>query len=214
MNCMKNPRLKYRKPVEYASRAMELNLSHMGIMLYCLRTIAPSDFSAEKCRAFVGEYADTVNEYDDEEERDYMIERELKRSPWLSWDIAHKLIDRFAKRAETPLDKAIYANEGFKPLFALNLLMMFIQLRVDHQFGRIRMKRLYEAMMMMDYPEPIKWLEGINVMMSPNDDSAYELVQKMHKTDKPIATLREQLDARRQLEALKAYQEGKHDKTV
>ena len=209
MNCLKNPRLKYRKPVEYASRAMELTLAHMGIMLYCLRTIAPSEFSAEKCREFVGEYSNTVNEYDDEEERDYMIEKELKRSPWISWDMAHKLIDHFSERAETPLDKAIYANEGFKPLFALNLLMMLIQLRVDHQFGRIRMNRLYESMLCMDYPEPIKWLESINVMMSPNDNSAYELVQKLHKKDKPTATLREQLDARRQLEALKRYQEGK-----
>lgn len=206
MNCTKNPRLKVRKQVEHAQRAMELNLAHMGILLYCLHMTAPAPFTIETCREFVEEYGNTVAEYDDEEERDYMIQKELRASPWLSWEWAHKLIDHFAERAETPLDKAIYAAEGFKPLFAMNLLMMLIQLRVDHQWGRVRMARLYDAMMVLDYPEPIRWLKSINVCLAHDDDSAYRLVKQIGKKDKPAATLREQLDARRELAALKKYQ--------
>lgn len=209
MNCLKNPRYKYRRQVEYASRAMELNMVHLGTILNTVHTFFTKEFSKKKCREFVEEYINMVDQYDDAEEREYMINHELKRSPWLTRDTVHALFLHFAENAKTPLDKDIYANKGIAPLLEMNVLMMLIQLRVDYQWGRARMARLIDLMLYADCPEPIKWLEGINVVMSPNDDSAYELVQKMRKRDKPTATLREQLDARRELEALKRYQEGK-----
>ena len=208
MKCLKNPRIKVRAQAEYAQRALELNIGHMGVLLYTLNRYFPQRFSRPVCRDFFGEYTNTVAQFgDDEEARDYMIEQQLKEMPWLSWEVAERLARHFGERAETQLDKAIYANNGFLPLFSLNLIMMLIQLRNDFGFARIRMERLINAMMTADYPEPIAWLDSIGIYLSADDDSAYELIGRLKRRDKPAATLREQLDARRELEALRAYQE-------
>ena len=208
MKCLKNPRIKMRAQAEYAQRALELNIGHMGVMLYTLNRYFPQRFSRPVCRDFFGEYTNTVEQFgDDEETRDYMIEQQLKEMPWLSWEVAERLVRHFGERAVTPLDKAIYANNGFLPLFSLNLIMMLIQLRNDFGFARIRMERLINAMMTADYPDPIAWLDSIDIHLSADDDSAYELIGRLKRRDKPAATLREQLDARRELEALRAYQE-------
>lgn len=208
MKCLKNPRIKMRPQAEYAQRALELNIGHMGVMLYTLNRYFPQRFSRPVCRDFFGEYTNTVEQFgDDEEARDYMIEQHLREMPWLSWETAERLVRRFGERTETQLDKAIYANNGFLPLFSLNLIMMLIQLRNDFGFARIRMERLINAMMTADYPEPIAWLDSIGISLAADDDSAYELIRRLKRRDKPAATLREQLDARRELEALRAYQE-------
>ena len=208
MKCLKNPRIKMRAQAEYAQRALELNIGHMGVLLYALNRYFPQRFSRPVCRDFFGEYTNTVAQFgDDEEARDYMIEQHLAEMPWLSWEVAERLVRHFGERAVTPLDKAIYANNGFLPLFSLNLIMMLIQLRNDFGFARIRMERLINAMMTADYPEPIVWLDSIGIHLSADDDSAYELIGRLKRRDKPAATLREQLDARRELEALRAYQE-------
>ena len=208
MNCLKNPRIKVREQVRYAQRALELNMGHMGIMLYSLNRYFPQVFSRPVCRDFFGEYTHTVEQFgEDEEARDYMIEQYIKDKPWLSWETADKLIAHFGERAETRLDKAIYANDGFLPLFSMNLLMMMIQLHTDYSFARVRMERLVDAMLTTDYPDPIAWLGELGVQLVEDDNSGYELIQMLGRKAKPAATLREQLDARRDLEALRAYQE-------
>ena len=208
MNCLKNPRIKVREQVRYAQRALELNMGHMGILLYSLNRYFPQVFSRPVCRDFFGEYTHTVEQFgEDEEARDYMIEQYIKDKPWLSWEIAKRLVRHFGERAETRLDKAIYANNGFLPLFSMNLLMMMIQLHTDYSFARVRMERLTEAMMTTDYPDPIAWLGELGVQFAEDDNSGYELIQMLGRKAKPAATLREQLDARRDLEALRAYQE-------
>ena len=113
MNCMKNPRFKMREQVKTLNRALELNMSHLGILLY----------TAKK------------------------------------------------------------------------------------QFGRIRTDRLIHALNIVEYPDPIEWLKGIGIELQTNDDSAFALIQGLNKKAKPIATEREILDARRDLAALKAYQD-------
>lgn len=207
MNISRNPRLKHRAQAEYAGRALELNMEHMAVMLYALNRFFPQVFPKPKCTAFFEEYGRTVAQFEDEEERDYMIDQQLKAAPWLSWETAEALVRHFAKRAETRLDRAIYANDGFTPLFALNIIMMLIQLHCDHSFGRVRTERLINAMMTVTLPRPLEWLAEIDVHISPDDDSAYELIKKLDRKEKPVATVREQLDARRELAALRAYQE-------
>lgn len=208
MNCLKNPRIKVREQVRYAHRALELNMGHMGILLYSLNRYFPQVFSRPVCRDFFGEYTHTVEQFgEDEEARDYMIEQYIKDKPWLSWETAERLVRHFGERAETRLDKAIYANNGFLPLFAMNLLMMMIQLHSDYSFARVRMERLTDAMLTTDYPEPLAWLAELGIQFAQDDESGYELVQMLSRKEKPTATLREQLDARRDLEALRAYQE-------
>lgn len=206
MNCTKNPRLKNRGIAEAASRALEINLEHMAIILRTLHKYF-HPFSFRLCREFVGEYTNTAAEFDEDEEvRDHMIESCLRDMPYLTKERAVKLVERFGERAETPLDRRIYSDSGFKNILALNVLLMLIQLHYDYGFGTKRMNELLILLERADTSEPLAWLKMAGVELSQNDDSVYRLIDKTFRKDKPISTLREQLDARRQLEALKAYQ--------
>ena len=206
MRCTKNPRLKNRGIAMCAERALEINFEHIGILLRTLHKYF-RPFSYRLAREFVAEYTETVREFDEDSDvTDYMIDNYLKDMPYLTWDKARHLIRRFAERAETPLDKKIFADKGFVNIFAQNLLLMLIQLHCGYGFGKKRMTELIETLEHTDLDGAAEWLKKAGIELVGNTECAYELIAKIERKDKPISTAREQLDARRQLEALKAYQ--------
>ena len=205
MRCTKNPRLKNRGIVMCAERALEINFEHIGILLRTLHTCF--SFSYKRTREFVAEYTETVGEFDEDPDvTDYRINSYLEDMPYLTWDKARHLIRRFGERAKTLLDAKIFADKGFVNIFAQNLLLMLIQLHCGYGFGKKRMTELIETLEHTDLDGAAEWLKKAGIEPVGNTECAYELIAKIERKDKPISTAREQLDARRQLEALKAYQ--------
>jgi len=205
MRCTKNPRLKNRGIAMCAERALEINFEHIGILLRTLHTCF--SFSYKRAREFVAEYTETVGEFDEDPDvTDYTINSYLEDMPYLTWDKARHLIRRFGERAKTLLDAKIFADKGFVNIFAQNLLLMLIQLHCGYGFGKKRMTELIEALEHTDLNGAAEWLKKAGIELEENHNCAYELIAKIERKDKPISTAREQLDARRQLEALKAYQ--------
>lgn len=205
MRCTKNPRLKNRGIAMCAERALEINFEHIGILLRTLHTCF--SFSYKRAREFVTEYTETVGEFDEDPDvTDYRINSYLKDMPYLTWDKARHLIRRFGERAKTLLDAKIFADKGFVNIFAQNLLLMLIQLHCGYGFGKKRMTELIETLEHTDLDGAAEWLKKAGIELVGNTECAYELIAKIERKDKPISTAREQLDARRQLEALKAYQ--------
>lgn len=206
MRCTKNPRLKNRGIAMCAERALEINFEHIGILLRTLHTCF-LPFSYKRAREFVAEYTETVREFDEDPDvTDYMINSYLEDMPYLTWDKARHLIRRFGERAKTLLDAKIFADKGFVNIFAQNLLLMLIQLHCGYGFGKKRMTELIETLEHTDLDGAAEWLKKAGIELVGNTECAYELIAKIERKDKPISTAREQLDARRQLEALKAYQ--------
>ena len=207
MRCTKNPRLKNRETAMFAERALEINFEHMGIILRTLHKYFMNPFSYKRAREFVAEYTETVREFDEDPDvTDYMINSYLEDMPYLTWDKARHLIRRFGERAKTLLDAKIFADKGFVNIFAQNLLLMLIQLHCGYGFGKKRMTELIETLEHTDLDGAAEWLKKAGIELVGNTECAYELIAKIERKDKPISTAREQLDARRQLEALKAYQ--------
>ena len=205
MRCTKNPRLKNRGIAMCAERALEINFEHIGILLRTLHTCF--SFSYKRAREFVAEYTETVGEFDEDPDvTDYRINSYLEDMPYLTWDKARHLIRRFGERAKTLLDAKIFADKGFVNIFAQNLLLMLIQLHCGYGFGKKRMTELIETLEHTDLDGAAEWLKKAGIELVGNTECAYELIAKIERKDKPISTAREQLDARRQLEALKAYQ--------
>lgn len=206
MNCTKNPRLKNRGIAMCAERALEMNFEHIGILLRTLHKYF-RPFSYRLVRDFVAEYPETVKEFgEDSDVTDYMIDSCLKDMPYLTGERARHLIRVFAERAETPLDAKIFADEGFINIFAQNLLLMLIQLHCGYGFGKKRMTELIETLEHTDLDGAAEWLKKAGIELVGNTECAYELIAKIERKEKPTATLREQLDARRHMEALRAYQ--------
>ena len=206
MRCTKNPRLKNREIAKCAERALEINFEHIGILMRELHSHF-TPFSYKRIREFVADYTETVAEFDEDPDvTEYMINSYLKDMPYLTWDKARHLIRCFGKRAKTPLDVRIFADEGFVNIFAQNILLLLIQLHSEYGFGKKRMTELIDMLESAELDDPMTWLKGAGVELVENRNSAYELIERIERKDKPISTAREQLDARKQLAALKAYQ--------
>ena len=190
-----------------AERALEMNIEHMAILLRVMNKLF-HPFSFKRVREFVKDYTETVAEFDEDPDvTEYKIDKCLEDMPYLTWERGRKLIRIFSKRKpKTVLDGRIYKDKGFENIFAQNIILMLIQLHYDYQMGEKRMTRLLEILEHAELDGAAEWLKKAGIELVGNTECAYELIAKIERKDKPISTAREQLDARRQLEALKAYQ--------
>lgn len=190
-----------------AERALEMNIEHMAILLRVMNKLF-HPFSFKRVREFVKDYTETVAEFDEDPDvTEYKIDKCLEDMPYLTWERGRKLIRIFSKRKpKTVLDGRIYKDKGFENIFAQNIILMLIQLHYDYQMGEKRMTRLLEILEHAELDGAAEWLKKAGIELVGNTECAYELIAKIERKDKPISTAREQLDARSQLEALKAYQ--------
>lgn len=223
MNCFKNPRLKNQGKAEKLGRLFELNIIHMGTMLRTCYELYPGDFYPKKCATFVEEYIETAREYgcDDETElRDRKIAELVEDTPYISWKAVHGVIDSFAERA-SGTDKLLYSEPYFYEMLSENLLLMFMQLHYSNKIGLYRFGVICEMMKRKRMSDELVfgWLGKITGEPLKNDPAVtYEYLEELaryrHRKNRSTATLREQLDARRHMEALRAYQSEvrTHDK--
>lgn len=213
MKCTKNPRLKNRGKAEALGRAFEINTEHIACLLYALHKLYPMNFYPKACRDYTEDYIATVKQFDcdnDGDVREYMIAQYLKDLPYLNISVAETIFARLKTRKMSRLDTAIYNEPNFAQLYAENILLLLIQLHYSNGFGEKRMRRVVAEWQPID--KPLEWLaEFTGAELSDDNEDAYKWVENIDRyvkdRDKPVATVREQLDARRHLEALRAYQE-------
>ena len=214
MNCMKNPRMKHKREAEKLTELFRLNLVHMGVMLRCSNAIFPGLFSLEKCAAFVGEYTETAAEFDcedDDDLRDRRIEELIEDVPYITHAKIRELLTHFAVQARG-ISAEIYSGPYFFEMLEENLLLMFMQAHYGYGVGEKRFAAICDGMLATSAAGAIEWLEdviGEKVQYSPGDiyDTLKMLADHRKRERKSQATLKEQYQARRELEALKKYQE-------
>lgn len=219
MKCLKNPRYKHRNEAEYLGRAMEINTEHIIYLLHTCMSLYPNMFYPKVCREFILDYMDTCKEFecdDDIEERNYKIEQYLKDMPYITKDTAGMIYARLRSRPMSAQDKNLYSNPTFAGLFTENILLMLLQLHYSNGLGQSRLQNVVACWAAID--EPWTWLKNfLKISIDHSNEDVYsflsELDRAKKKKSKTTSTLREQLDAKRELEALKAYQDevNSHD---
>lgn len=217
MNCLKNPRYKNRKRAHVLARVMEINTEHIAFLLSALKKLYPKSFYPKACKEFIEDYMDTVKEFDcdnDTEMKDYKIKKYLENVPYISMDVARDIFEfiRTRRNDMNTLDRRIYAEPNFVDGLTENILLLLIQLHYTNGFGADRIKATIAAW--RPIPEPFKWLEeNADITFEGDDMDVWNYLKEIDDNDKikqkRLSTAREQLDARRELEALRAYQEGK-----
>lgn len=216
MNCLKNPRYKNRKRAAVLARVMEINTEHIAYLLSTLKELYPKSFYPKACKAFIEDYMDTVREFDcdnDTEQKDYKIKKYLESVPYISMDIARDIFEFIrVQRDMTTLDRRIYNEPCFADSLSENILLLLIQLHYSNGFGADRINAVIAAW--RPIPEPFKWLEqNADITFEGDDMDVWNYLKEIDDNDKikqkRLSTAREQFDARRELEALRRYQEDK-----
>ena len=214
MKCLKNPRYKNRDKARVLARMMEINAEHIAYLLAALNRLYPKQFYKRACAEFIRDYMDTVREFDadnDGEIKDHKIRQYLADAPYITADTARTVYEQMKKRPMNKLDSLIYNEKHFADSLVENILLMLIQLHVSNGFGADRLRRVTAEW--KPIPEPYKWLsENAGADLECDDMDVWNYLKDIDESlkdkEKRIATPREQLDARRELEALKAYQDG------
>lgn len=217
MKCLKNPRYKNRERAAVLARAMEINTEHIAYLLAALRGLYPRTFYPKACKDFITDYMDTVREFDcdnDAELKDHKIRQYLKGVLYINHDTARSVYEQLKSRPMDRLDASIYGEKHFAESFAENILLMMIQLHYSNGFGARRMCEVIAAW--KPIPDPFGWLaENADVTFGGDDMDVWNYLKSIDESlkdkQKRLSTAREQLDARRSLEALKAYQEEVRD---
>lgn len=207
---MRNPKLKKMNQKIYLQRALTVNIKLMASLLYTLHKEFPAYFTRPKMREYIEAHADTVEMLrcgEDKELRQYKVAQMLKECEYIGYSTSEMILKRFRERDS--------ANEQYyrdnKSLYEDNILLMLLTLHYDFKFGRKRMTQLVLKWGCIEYPDVIEWLaDYVDAHLADTDLELYKAVDdlnKMRKKKEPAASLREELDAKRHLEALKAYQD-------
>lgn len=215
MKCLKaNPRMRHRDKALKLEELFRLNLVHMGMLLRVCNELMPVLFSRERCAAFVGEYTETAAEYDcgdDEDLRDRRIDELIEDTPYITRDKCRKMLMSAAAKSDIGA-REIYGGKYFFEMLVENLLLMLMQAHYSFTLGEKRFERVYSAMLEADPRGAFEWLEkvvGTEIESDPEEIyGTLEMLANHRKRErKAQATAKEQYQARRDLEALKKYQD-------
>lgn len=212
MNFTKNPRMKkrVRETADLFEAACDINIVNLANLLNALNRGFPKIFGTAGMKRFVSNFIDSVKAVDcddDSEIRDHAFAEMMEDTPYINWNLSSELLKELVLKS--PANKCIVmqAPEFYKALNE-NVALMLLTLHYDHGFGKDRIQRTIQLWRDSDVGDAVPWLEkAIGYEHDEEDDrrSIEDILLTPKKKER--ITVREQLDARRGLEALRAYQE-------
>ncbi len=211
MNCFKNPR---RKPKLVAaadsySAAVNVNFTMIANLLHVLHEDYPKQFGRTGLNRFLDDFIATtgfVGKGDDEELSEYRFQKFMEEVPYVTWAQADMVLDELANCAKE-CDRYVLTIPGYRQAIRENIMILFMTLHYDLGFGRARMERTLAHWLRSRVTEPEEWLaKHTGFEYDPAEDRREIENRLLARKHKDKSTLREQLDARRELEALRAYQ--------
>lgn len=213
-----NPRMRHRDKALKLEELFRLNLVHMGMLLRACNKLMPQLFSREKCAAFVGEYTETAAEYDcgdDDDLRDRRIKELIEDVPYITREKVREMLKVIAMKSDRRA-REIYSGPYFFEMLGENLLLMLMQAHYSYAVGAKRFERVFAAMLMADPAGALEWLEEtIGTQIESDPEEIYGTIKMLadhrKRERKAQATAKEQFQARRELEALKKYQDEVRD---
>lgn len=213
MKCLKNPRRnpKLMNSVEQYSEACNINVMLIANFLDALRALYPKRFGKTGCENYLSHFKDSVKwlEADgDSEIRDYRMNSLLKDMPYVTVDLATNILKTLCELAAAE-DRRVLCRPEYVGGLLENIVLLLATLHEDYGFGEMRIGVVISRWLEGQIRDGDKWLaENFDYISDPAADRRYmEDALLERKNRKNRVTVREQLDARRELEALKAYQQ-------
>lgn len=213
MNCLKNPRRDPRliNAVNCYEMACNVNVMCLANFLESLHELFPKQFGKTGMQRYLKDFIDSVlylEADNDSEVREHRMAGILHEMPYITKNLAGSILKTLASQA-TAKDRAVLSSPEYRAGLVENIIMMIATLHSDYGFGEERIKRVIARWVNGKIGDGDEWLaENVDYISDPAADRRdMEDALLERKNRKNRVTVREQLDARRELEALRSYQE-------
>lgn len=212
MNCLKNPR---RRPklinaVECYERACNINIVLIANFLEALHELYPKDFGRTGKGRFLDNFVQSVRYLEadnDSEVREYRMAQMLAELPYITKGIAADILKTVALQA-TAKDRVVLESPEFCAGLVENIVLLLATLHEDCGFGEQRIGRVIERWKLGKITNAEQYMrEHLDYSSDPARERRDMEDKLLDRSSRKVrSTAREQIDARRELEALKAYQ--------
>lgn len=214
MNCLKdNPRRRPRlmSATDAYEKACDINLVLIANLLDTLHEIYKGAFGRKGMERFLDCFMDNVKwlEADgDSELREYRMRSTLTDIPYISERLADEILVRLAALAPARTREVLKSPE-FRSGLIENTILMLSTLWDDYGFRHKRMGKTVSRWLKGEVSDAEGWLKSHIDFHTDRERDRKDIVDKLLKAKPkaPRISPREQLDARRELAALKAYQD-------
>lgn len=210
---MKNPRFKQKAQETYLKYALRINIDHMASLLYVLHELYPKTFTKSNIQKYINDHADTVAALEcggDKLLKEHKIRQLCESCNYISRELADDITAKM--KAKAPREKLRFFLDNGQ-LYADNILLMLLTLHYDFGFGEKRIMATVEAWTSCPKTDCIEWLDTYADAQIEDSDKVLrhgvKEVERQKRLERaaPKVTVREEFEARRKLEALRAYQE-------
>lgn len=214
MKCLKaNPHrnLKLMNAVELCDRACNINIVLIANFLETLRKLYPERFGKRALQNFLTRFMGSVKYLeadDDTEVREYRMDKMLNDMPYISKTLAEVILKELSGLCRGK-DLVVLKSPFYKAGLVENIVLMLATLHYDYGYGESRINAVITAWCKGTITEAAAYMQTeVDYINDPEQDKR-EIEKKLLDTreKKERVTVREQFDARRELEALKKYQE-------
>lgn len=212
MRCLKNPRRKPRlvQAANCLERCCEINMTVIANLLNALNELYPKRFGKSGMEQFLIHHLDSVEYLEadkDVEVQDYRESAMLVEMPYVVRKDVEGIVRKIA--ALDAGNRKVMESGFYVEKLVSNAVLLLMTLHADYGFSEIRILRVMERWRNGAIANGEEWLARRVEFERDRakDRRAIEDIL-LEQAKKPRTTVREQLDARRELEALKAYQDG------
>lgn len=213
MKCLKNPNRDPRllNAANCYEKACDINIVLIANLLDTLHELYPGAFGRTGMERFLLKFIDNVHwlEADDDSElREYRLKSIYTGIPYITARIAEEIVLKVSSQSNAKAREVLKSPE-FKSGLIENTVLMLATLHDDYGFARKRISDVAARWKEGYIADGEKWLKEHIDFHTDRESDRRDIIKKLLKSKKkkPRTTLREQMDARRDLEALKAYQE-------
>lgn len=213
MKCLKNPRRnpRLRNAVTCYEQACNINIVLIANLLDTLHELYRASFGRTGMERYINAFVANVHwlEADgDSEVREYRMSALLAEMPYVTKEKAKELLYTVALQA-TANDRNVLNAPAYEAGLIENVVLMLSTLYDDFGFRRKRICDVMARWVEGTIADGDGWLrERLDFRSGPEADRR-DIIDTLLRAKKkaPRTTLQEQMQARRELEALKAYQD-------
>lgn len=213
MKCLKNPNRDPRllNAANCYEKACDINIVLIANLLDTLHELYPGAFGRTGMERFLSRFIDNVHwlEADNDSElREYRMKSILTDIPYITKPLAEEIVLKVSSQLNAKL-KDVLRSPEFKGGLVENVILMLATLHDDYGFARKRINDVAKRWKDGYIAEGDKWLKEHIDFRTDRESDRRDIIEKLKKSKKkaPRTTAREELDVRKELAALKAYQE-------
>lgn len=214
MNCFKNPRRcpKLMQAADYTEQACNINVMLIANFLSALEELYPKQFGKTGKERFLSNFMDSVKWLEaggDSDVREQRISEIFDDMPYATDKVALGVLKTLSRLA-TPADRRVFSRPEFVGGLIENIVLMLATLKEDYGFGEKRIGKVIEKWLTGQIKDGSEWLVEHVGYASDAEKERKAIIDNLlavkEKRGERVSA-REQIEIRRELQALKAYQD-------